>query len=82
MQKLQCLLPEDSHRKCLVEHLVQFQLTADGILEVAREREADLIVLGVRESGVGSAKLATHLPWTTVHEIVCQAGCPVLTVRA
>ena len=57
-------------------------MTAEGILEVAREREANLIVLGVRESSAGSAKLATHLPWTTVHEIVCQAGCPVLTVKA
>jgi nucleotide-binding universal stress UspA family protein len=82
MQKLQSLLPEDSRRKCLVEHMVQFQLTAEGILEVAREREADLIVLGVHESGSGSAKLATHLLWTTVHEIVSQAGCPVLTVKA
>ena len=75
-------MPEESQRKCLVEHMVQFQLTAEGILEVAREREADLIVLGVLESAAVSAKLVTHLPWTTVHEIVCQAGCPVLTVKA
>jgi hypothetical protein len=62
MQKLQSLLPEDSQRKCLVEHMVRFQMTAEGILEVAREREAELIVPGVHESGAGSAKLAMHLP--------------------
>jgi nucleotide-binding universal stress UspA family protein len=82
IKKLRSLLPEDSQRKCLVEHIVQSQMTAEGILKVAREREADLIVLGVHESGAGSAKLATHLPWTTIHEIVCQAECAVLTVKA
>ena len=82
IQKLQSLLPEDARRKCLVEHLVQFQLTAQGILEVAREREADLIVLGVRQASAAPAKLLTHLPWTTVHEVVCQAACPVLTIKA
>lgn len=47
------------------------------IVNVALEREADLIVLGAHPTN-----RTTHLPWTTVHEVVAHAPCPVLTVRA
>ena len=53
---------------------------AERILDIARRRHADLIVLGVRRaSGVPGA--ATHLPGATAHKLVSQASCPVLTVR-
>lgn len=47
------------------------------IVNVALEREADLIVLGAHPTN-----RTTHLPWTTVHEVVAHAPCPALTVRA
>jgi len=46
----------------------------------AAQREADLIVLGVRRPS-GVPRAATHLPIATEHRIVSQAQCPVLTVR-
>ncbi len=50
---------------------------ADGILTAAEEEGADLIVMGLhRHSAV-----STHLPWSTVHQVVAHARCPVLTVR-
>jgi nucleotide-binding universal stress UspA family protein len=53
---------------------------ADKILELADQIGAGLIVLGARKaSGVPGA--ATHLPIATVHKVVAQAHCPVLTVR-
>jgi len=53
---------------------------ADKILELAGQIGAGLIVLGARKpSGVPGA--ATHLPIATVHKVVAQAPCPVLTVR-
>jgi len=48
-----------------------------SILRVARERGADLIVLGVRP---GDA-LATHRLGNVAYDVVIEAQCPVLTVR-
>ena len=47
------------------------------IVNKAAECEADLIVLGAHP-----ADRTTHLPWSTVHQVVARASCPVLTVRA
>jgi nucleotide-binding universal stress UspA family protein len=53
---------------------------AGKILEVAKQRNADLIVLGVRRPS-GFPGAATHLPMATAHKVVTHAACPVLTVR-
>ncbi len=45
---------------------------------MAKEQKADLIVLGVRP---GNA-LATHWLGNVAYDIVIEAPCPVLTVRA
>jgi len=47
------------------------------IVKKAEERDADLIVMGAH-----SADGTTHLPWSTVHQVVTHATCPVLTVPA
>lgn len=50
------------------------------ILEVAEREQADLIVLGLKNSK-GYIR-ATHLPMAVAHQVISQATCPVLTVRA
>jgi nucleotide-binding universal stress UspA family protein len=61
-------------------YIVKHGDPAERILEVANQRNADLIVLGAhRAHGVPGA--ATHLPMAIAHKIVVQAGCAVLTVR-
>lgn len=47
------------------------------ILEVAAQRNTAIIVMGVRHK----AAIATHFPWSVADAIVCNATCPVLTVR-
>jgi nucleotide-binding universal stress UspA family protein len=75
--KLRQLVPQEAELWCEPLSLVEQGEPAEKILDVANRRHADLIVLGAR-----SAKgLATHLNAGTVHEIVSQAKCPVLTVR-
>jgi nucleotide-binding universal stress UspA family protein len=65
---------------CEPHFAVECGLVAETILEVAKQRKADLIVLGVRcPSGFPGA--ATHLPVATAHKIVAHAECPVLTLR-
>ena len=52
---------------------------AEQILNVAKVRRAELIVIGVKAASVVPG--ATHIPWATAHKIISTAECPVLTVR-
>lgn len=61
------------------ETLVEYGDPGTRIVEVAKRKEADLIVMGVRNGG--SVSVATHRDAGTVHNVVAQAPCPVLTVK-
>jgi nucleotide-binding universal stress UspA family protein len=77
---LRNLVPPEAEAWCKPEYFVERGEPADKILEFAKLRETDLIVLGVRqEEGVPGA--STHLPIATAHKVVSHASCPVLTVR-
>ena len=79
-QLLQELVPSETGSVCESECVVEVGDAADKILQVAKDKKATVIVLGVRaESGFPGA--ATHLPIATAHKVVSQAHCPVLTVR-
>jgi nucleotide-binding universal stress UspA family protein len=74
------LFPPDAEALCKPEYIVECGDPADMILEFARLREMDLIVLDVRpEKGASGA--ATHMPTAIAHKIVSHAERPVLTVR-
>jgi len=76
-EQLEKLMPAEPW--CNPEFVVGFDFPAQGILRVARERNADLIVMGVKKpTGVAQT---LHLPWSTAAEVVSGAPCPVLTVR-
>jgi nucleotide-binding universal stress UspA family protein len=77
IRQLQGLVPKDAALAYVPEAVIEFGSAWQCILNTAADRDADLIVLGARP-----ADTATHLPWTTVHRVVAQAICPVLTVRA
>ncbi|HTW23714.1 MAG TPA: universal stress protein [Candidatus Baltobacteraceae bacterium] len=74
------LLPVGAELWCTAEAIVREGNPAEKIFEVAQEKGADLIVLGVRDRGthIGAA---THLERATAHKVVAHATCPVLTVR-
>jgi nucleotide-binding universal stress UspA family protein len=78
-RSLQDMVPPEAESWCAPECIVAVGSPAERILETARERRADLIVLGVhREHGFPGA--STHLPFATVHQVVSKAACPVLTL--
>jgi nucleotide-binding universal stress UspA family protein len=78
--RLRDLVQKDANVWCAPVFTVEPGVAADKILEVAQRTNADLIVLGVhRPEGVPGA--ATHLPIATVHKVVANSACPVLTVR-
>ena len=77
---LRNFLPPEAELWCEPQYLVAEGDAATRILEIAKNRESDLIVLGTKpETGFPGA--STHLPITTAHKVVCHAPCPVLTIR-
>lgn len=78
-KKLKALIPPGAlarKPKCLVGT----DFLPEGILSVAAEHDADLIVMGANRAP--SPRVAAHIPWSLTHHIICDACCPVLTVRA
>jgi len=62
------------------EYVVELGPVSEKILQTASALKADTIILGLhhkRHIGTDS-----HLPWATAYEVVCDAGCSVLTVRS
>ena len=78
LRNLQDLLPRNASLPYAPEMVLEFGHAAERILKVAAEREADLLVLGAHSA---SRARSTHLPWTTAHQVIAQAHCPVLTIR-
>lgn len=76
-ERLQSLLPPGADLWCYPEFAVNFGTPVEQILESTESSAADLLVLGIRGGGVA----AGHLPPANAYRIVCQASCPVLTVR-
>ncbi len=77
LRRLQDLVPPEADLWCEPEFLVEFGTPSEAILQVASAQDVELIVLGIRRS----ATFAGHLPPATAYKVVCQAPCPVLTVR-
>jgi nucleotide-binding universal stress UspA family protein len=76
-RKLQQLVTQQAGLWCDPTYIVEQGRAAEKILDVAKRRHTDLIVLGARPA----KGLATHLNIGAVHKVVSPATCPVLTVR-
>ena len=76
-RKLQQLVTEQARLWCDPTYIVEKGAAGEKILDVAKRRNTDLIVLGARPA----RGLVTHLNIGTVHKVVSQADCPVLTIR-
>ena len=79
-QHLRNLVPPEAELWCEPRFMVVQGEPAQNILDVARSRNADLIVLGIHKPS-GFPGASTHLPIATAHKVVSHAPCPVLTVR-
>jgi nucleotide-binding universal stress UspA family protein len=80
LHQLYEVIPKNAEVWCRPEFTVRFGRPADRILEAAKELDADLIVLGVRDPGKRMGA-STHLERTIAHKVVAHAICPVLTIR-
>jgi nucleotide-binding universal stress UspA family protein len=73
---LRAAVPSSARDWCTTEEVVTFGRAADEILRVAREREAQLVVMGVH----GRNALDLLLFGSTTHQVIRKAPCPVLTL--
>ena len=62
-------------------YLVGFGTPEKVIVEEAKNRKADLIVIGAQGAGA-LASLLSHFGGGTAYHVAVHAGCPVLTVRS
>ncbi|HYL84013.1 MAG TPA: universal stress protein [Candidatus Angelobacter sp.] len=74
---LEKLVPPGAENWCKPEFKATFGEAAEEILTLARETNADLIVMGAKPR----KSLAGHVPVTIAYNVVVKARCPVLTVR-
>lgn len=72
------LIPEGAREWCRPEVVIEPGKAYRGVLKMAEEREADLIVMGV----VGRGAVDLLLFGSTAAHVVREATCPVLTIRA
>jgi nucleotide-binding universal stress UspA family protein len=67
------LIPPKPH----VEYEVAFGSPTENILNIADDRQCDLIMLGAHHA----SNFATHVPGGIAHRVVSEATCPVMTVH-
>ncbi len=79
MQRLYEIVPHGATSEFSSEAVVEYGEPAERILEISKQREVDLVVLGVRKAKHIAA--ATHLDNAIAHRVVAHAPCPVLTLR-
>jgi nucleotide-binding universal stress UspA family protein len=70
-----------SHTRMAIqpEFMVEYGIPSEQILLASRTLKADLVILGLqRPSHIDPA---SHMPWNLAYKVVCEAHCPVLTIR-
>jgi nucleotide-binding universal stress UspA family protein len=77
VDRLEQLVPAGVENWCKPEFKATFGEATEEILTLARETNADLIVMGAKTR----KSLAGHVPATIAYNVVVKARCPVLTVR-
>jgi len=78
VQELKDFLPAETGLEQEPRYIVGTDFLAEGILTASITYGIDLIVMGANHAK--SARMAAHVPWTSVHEVVRHAPCAVLTV--
>ena len=79
LRRLEELVPQTAGAGMKPEFQVMFGPPSERILQAAESLKADAIILGLHASTHVDA--AAHLPGATAYHVVCNATCPVLTVR-
>jgi len=74
-------MPVEAANCSRYESLLRYGEPAKQIIDTARMRDADLIVMAVRDHRA-DLEAATHFESTTAHKVIAGSPCPVLTIRS
>lgn len=77
-EKMKAAVPAEATNWCQPEELVLTGRPYQQILNLVRERETDLIVMGIQ----GRSAVDLMLFGSTTNHVIRQAACPVLTIRS
>jgi nucleotide-binding universal stress UspA family protein len=77
-ERLREFLPVDDDLPYNLNYRVDIGPIDETILGFAKDRNVGLIVLGLRSPDT----FVNHLGWLHAYKIICEACCPVLTVRS
>lgn len=77
LERLRALIPAHASEYCSVETATASGAAGHAILALAKERHADLIVMGAQ----GQRAIERLVFGSKTRDVVCAATCPVLTVR-
>lgn len=76
---LHSTIPLETIKRCNPEIVIKFGSAIDRILEVAAERQSELIVMGARSSKI--KRMQKSQTSGVSYGVIVRAECPVLTVR-
>jgi nucleotide-binding universal stress UspA family protein len=79
-RQMEKLISAEGIRELTPEIVIDCGEAAALILNTAESKKAGLIVMGAHRASLHS--VAAHLPGATASYVVCEAHCPVLTVRS
>lgn len=79
-RNMAALISAETLQELKPETVIECAEASALILNTAESRQAGLIVMGAHRASMHS--MAAHLPWATASTVVCEAHCPVLTVRS
>lgn len=80
LHELHEMIPVDAEMWCRPEVVLRFGDAAKQILDTAKEKTVDLIVMGTR-GAEGESAAGTHFKRGVSYNVVVRSKCPVLTVR-
>ncbi len=75
--ELELLLPTDAQDWCEPEFVLEYGSSVEAVVELAEQRNADLVVMGTRKSNAG---VLTYFKSGVAYHVMCRAECPVLTI--
>ncbi len=76
--RLRSAVPDEARVWCTPQERVLWGKPYGVILDIAAQENAEVIVMGVH----GRGALSRRLFGSTTHHVICEARCPVLTLRA
>jgi nucleotide-binding universal stress UspA family protein len=76
-QKMRDMVSAEGAMPAAVDFIVEFGGVAENVIATSAQKRVDLVAFGLKAPDT----YVDRLPWIHAYRIVCQVGCPVLSLR-